>query len=148
MATTQQQTDTLQLQRTFAAPPERVWEAWTSAEAMSRWFRPADDYACTVHALDVRPGGRYRLELTHAPKGVRHIVSGTYEAVEPPRRLAFTWRWEDNPTMPDTLVTIELRPLGGGTELTLTHTRLAEEKLREDHRHGWTRCLERLAGAL
>lgn len=148
MAATEHATDTIQIRRTFAAPVEAVYRAWTAPEAMSRWFRPSDEYICTVHALDVRVGGTYRLELTNAAKGARHVVGGVYRELQPPGLLAFTWRWEDNPTMGDTLVTIELRAQGAGTELVLTHRMLTEEKLRENHRHGWTGCLERLAATL
>ena len=78
------------------------------------------------------------------PNGKRHVVGGVYRELQPPRLLSFTWKWEDNPTMPDTLVTIELAAEGRGTALVLTHTKLTDEKLRADHRHGWTSCLERL----
>jgi uncharacterized protein YndB with AHSA1/START domain len=147
MATTEYATDTVQIRRTLAAPVEAVFRAWTTPEALSRWFRPTDEHTCTVHALDVRVGGAYRLELTH-PRGARHVVGGVYRELSPPGLIAFTWRWEDNPTMGDTLVTVELRTQGSETELVLTHRMLTDEKLREDNQHGWNGCLDRLATTL
>lgn len=144
MAITEHATDTIEIRRTFAASREAVWRAWTTPEAMSRWFRPDDTYVCTVHALDARVGGAYRLELVNRAEGVRHVVGGIYRQ-DPPNLLAFTWRWESHATMLDTLVTVELRARGTGTELVLTHRQLNTEKLRENHRHGWTGCLERLS---
>ncbi len=93
MATTEHATDTIEIRRTFTAPVDAVYRAWTTPEAL-------------------------------------------------------TWRWEDNPTMGDTVVTIELLPRGGATELVLTHQRLTDDKLREDHRYGWNGCLDRLAATL
>jgi uncharacterized protein YndB with AHSA1/START domain len=148
MAIAEHAADTIEIRRIYPTPPEAVWRAWTTPEAMSRWFRPSDDYVCTVHALEVRVGGAYRLELADLAKGVRHVVGGVYRELAPPSRLAFTWRWETNLTMSDTLVTVELNPQGTGTELLLTHRRLTDEKLREEHRYGWTGCLERLGAIL
>jgi len=147
MATTEHATDSIQLQRTYSAPIDAVWRAWTSPEALIRWFGPSDEHTTTVHALELRVGGSYRIEIVHT-NGKRHVVGGVYRELQPPGLLAFTWRWEDNPTMSDTLVTVELRPQDGGTELVLTHRMLTEEKQREDHRHGWTSCLERLGAIL
>jgi uncharacterized protein YndB with AHSA1/START domain len=147
MPTTAQATDTIQLRRSYSAPIDAVWHAWTSPEALTRWFRPSDEHTTTVHALELRVGGKYRIEMVHT-SGKRHVVAGAYRELQPPGLLAFTWRWEDNPVMSDTLVTVELRAQGGGTELVLTHRMLVEEKQREDHRHGWSRCLERLGAIL
>ena len=148
MATTEHATDTIQLRRSYSAPIDAVWRAWTAPEALSRWFRPSDEHTTTVHTLELMVGGWYRIEMVHT-NDKRHVVGGVYRELQPPGMLTFTWRWEDNPTMSDTLVTIELASSkAGGTELVLTHSQLADEKQREDHRHGWTGCLERLGAIL
>ena len=131
----------LELRRTYAAPPERVFAAWTDPSRMSRWLKPAADASVEVEA-DVRVGGRYRLRIV-MPDGREHVSYGEYQEVTPPQRLAFTWSWEDGMAS-DTLVTVSLRPVDGGTELTLRHERLATEDLRKSHAMGWGGCLELL----
>lgn len=70
---------------------------------------------------------------------------GTYREVDPPKRLAYTWRWESDPDSPDTLVTVEFRDRGGSTDVVLTHELFPNEEARRQHDQGWTACLEKLA---
>ena len=79
------------------------------------------------------------------PNGKRHVVGGVYRELQPPRLLSFTWKWEDNPTMPDTLRHDRARGRGpAALRWCSPAPKLTDEKLRADHRHGWTSCLERL----
>ena len=137
------------LKRTFAHPPEKIFEAWTQAAALSRWFAPTDEYLAVVMALDVRPGGAYRIEMRHSGGNV-HTVSGTYVEVVRPSRLSFLWRWEDNPAWGESLVTVDFRPVAAGCEMELVHDRFPDVPTMEAHEKGWTGCLgrlERLLGA-
>jgi uncharacterized protein YndB with AHSA1/START domain len=138
---------TLELRRTLSASRERVFGAWTEAEALARWFAPADQYDVVVHALDLRIGGAFRIEMRHK-SGASHFASGTYREIRAPERLVFTWRWEANAAMPDTLVTIELHARGEGTECVLTHRGFASEAEAGEHRKGWIGCLDRLPEAV
>ena len=133
----------MQLTRLVAASPEEVFEAWTRAEILGRWFAPGL-LSASVPELDARPGGRFRVEM-HDPSGVTHIVSGTYREVEPNQRLVFTWAWEGVES-PETLVSVELRPQGADTELVLTHEGFPNVAFRDQHLHGWTGSTEKLAG--
>lgn len=137
----------LELRRTFAAPRERVYRAWTDAQSLTRWFAPSDKYTVVVHALELRVGGAYRFEMRHS-SGKSHMVSGTYRELSPPRRLVFTWRWEDGPEGPETLVTIELNSRGDATELHLRHERFATDAAVQEHTKGWNGCLDRMTAAL
>lgn len=134
---------TLRLERTFTAPRDRVFRAWTDAGELSRWFAPSDEYTTKVIALDVRVGGRYRVEM-HSPSGNVHIVVGTFREVRPPEKLVFTWAWEGK-DMGETLVTLEFHDRGGSTNLTLTHELFPTQELRDEHNRGWDGCLTRLA---
>jgi uncharacterized protein YndB with AHSA1/START domain len=130
----------LHLRRTLPFPPERIWRALTDPAALAAWFWPAR-FATTAE-VDLRVGGRYRID----GPGVGMAVTGEYLAVEPPQRLAFTWRWDG--AAAETLVTIELTPADPGTELVLVHERFTDDGDRDNHAKGWSDCLDRLPGWL
>ena len=134
---------TLKLRRTFQAPRERVFRAWTNADELARWFAPSADYSTKVPELDLKVGGKYKVEMHHKGGNV-NTVAGTYREIKPPEKIVFTWRWENDPTAHESLVTIELFDRGPSTELLLTHVQLPNAEQREKHGHGWNGCLNRL----
>ncbi len=134
---------TLRLARTFAAPPDKVFKAWTEPEALKRWSAPGAMTA-PLAEVDVRVGGRYRIHM-QAPDGTLHRVTGIYREVDPPRRLVYTWAWEEKPAEGETLVTVEFHDRGGRTEVVLIHERFPNEAVRDQHESGWTGCLAKLA---
>jgi len=145
-ATPQTAPVSLRLSRSFAAPPEKVFRAWTEPATLKRWSAPGDMTA-PLAEVDLRVGGRYRIHM-QAPDGTMHIVMGVYREVEPPRKLVYTWQWENKAGAGETLVTVEFLNRGGRTELVLTHERFPTAAERDSHEQGWTGCLEKLAGVL
>ena len=133
----------LTVKRTFQAPRERVFRAWTNADELARWFAPSADYSTKVPELDLKVGGKYKVEMHHKGGNV-NTVAGTYREIKPPEKIVFTWRWENDPTAHESLVTIELFDRGPSTELLLTHVQLPNAEQREKHGHGWNGCLNRL----
>ena len=129
----------LRIERTFAAPPERVWQALTDAGALARWFWPASMNTTVV--ADLRPGGTLRIESPG-----QMAVQGEYLEIDPPHRLAFTWRWAGDPT--ETTVRVQLSCVEDGTRLVLVHTGFPDEHSRTAHATGWSDCLDRLPGYL
>ena len=129
----------IRIDRTLAAPPERVWHAFTDPAALARWFWPASMNTSVI--VDLRPGGTLRIE---APG--RMAVQGEYTAIDPPHLLAFTWRWDGDPT--GTAVRLELSPVDDGTRLVLVHHGFPDQQAQADHRTGWSDCLARLPGYL
>ncbi|MEP6478026.1 MAG: SRPBCC domain-containing protein, partial [Rhodoglobus sp.] len=129
----------LTITRTLAAPPERVWRAWTTPEEYAAWIWP-ETWGTTCE-IDLRIGGRFRFAST-----VRELaVSGEYVAVEAPHRLVQTWKWDGDDE--ETLVTVTFAPLPeGGTELTVLHERFATQEECDQHLQGWNDCLDRLPG--
>ncbi len=143
MATPQAATPiALKITRTFPAPREKVYHAWTEAEALKKWFAPSEKFVTRIPQLDVRVGGSYRVEMEL--EGKVHIVVGTYQQVKPPEKLVFTWKWETEPQHGETVVTIELFDRGGKTEIVLTHERFPSDAARDEHNKGWAGCLDRL----
>ena len=138
---------TLHLRRVFAAPREKVFEAWTAPEALTRWWGPPG-YATPTASVDLRPGGAYRLAMRKLPDGELFYLSGTYREVRHPEKLVYTWHWEAEPELGETLVTVEFRDLAGSTEVVVTHELFPSDKARGDHDKGWNGCLDRLADAL
>jgi uncharacterized protein YndB with AHSA1/START domain len=132
----------LTLVKRIKAPPPRVWEAWTDAARMVLWFGPHHTRAEETEA-DLRLGGRFRVVLRE-DNGLRHEVSGHYLEIESGRRLVFDWAWTATPERVSR-VTVELRAIAEGTEVTLTHDRFADAETATRHRRGWTESLERLA---
>ena len=132
----------LRLTRRYPVGPEKVWRAWTEAQALTRWFGPGDTRAVDIARLDVRPGGRYHLGF-FTTDGEHHDVKGEYLVVEPLRKLQFSWAWKSTPERVS-LVTIELRAVEGGTELQFVHERFFDAQAAENHKRGWTATFDKL----
>jgi uncharacterized protein YndB with AHSA1/START domain len=134
----------LTLKRRLAAPPAKVFAAWTDPEKIKRWMGPGETKAVLAES-DARVGGRYRFVM-HAPSGEEYDVGGTYREVVANERLVFTWAWKVAP--PDepheSLVTVLFKPDGNGTLLTVTHEKLFDEESRDGHEHGWGGALDKL----
>lgn len=145
-------TTTLQITRTFNAPRDKVFKAWTEPTVLKRWFAPSDDYSTPIAEVNLRVGGRYRIQMK-APDGSVHTVGGVYREIKAPQKLMFTWAWEEEiscagtgpEAQRETLVTVEFHDRGGTTELVLTHEYLPDAAARDKHGEGWTGCLNRLA---
>jgi uncharacterized protein YndB with AHSA1/START domain len=132
----------LSIVRKLDAGPAKVWRAITEPEMLKKWMAPSDAFKIPVAETDARVGGRYHI-IMHAPDGQVHDVSGVYREIVPNKKLVYTWAWKSTPER-QSVVTIELRAAGSGTELTLRHEQFADEAARDHHNQGWTGCLGRL----
>lgn len=137
----------LSLRRTFSASQERVYAAWTDPKLLAQWWGPPGSVVKSVE-IDLQVGGSYRIGFQHV-EGTLIFVNGTYKEIQPPKKLVFSWRWE-NPDMDigDSLVTLEFRALARKTELHLIHERLPTEEARISHKEGWTGILSQLGSFL
>ena len=136
----------LEVRRRFAAPRDRVFAAWTSAEALRRWHAP-ENAVVQDAGVDFRVGGRYHVQML-GNDGNQHLVAGRYREIDPPKRIVLTWRWETNNEGPESLVTVEFLEDGVETEVVLTHEGLVTEQERAGHRHGWIGCFDKLAASI
>jgi uncharacterized protein YndB with AHSA1/START domain len=131
----------LTLKRRLKASPAQVYAAWTDPQKIVKWFGP--DAGPVEHAdLDVKVGGRYSISF-RTEDGEQHHVSGIYREVLPNEKLVFTWAWRSTPER-ESLVTVLIAPDADGALLTFHHERFFDEKARDDHRYGWTGCLDKL----
>jgi uncharacterized protein YndB with AHSA1/START domain len=135
----------LTLVKRIKASPERVWAAWTQPAQMLRWFGPHHTRAEQAEA-DLREGGRFRVALRE-DNGARHEATGSYLEIEEWKRLVFSWHWVSTPERVSR-VTVVLRSVTDGTEVTLTHDRFADADTATRHTRGWTESLERLGALL
>ncbi len=136
-------TSTITITRTVAATPERVFAAWTDAEQLAAWWWPQLDG--TTYDVDARLGGRFRI---HSP-GIGATVTGSYTDVDPPRRLGFTWSWEDAgepETVVEDTVVVTFEPDDGGTRVTVAHTSVAHVP-DGGAQQGWNDVMDRLVRA-
>jgi uncharacterized protein YndB with AHSA1/START domain len=137
----------LRLERLIAAAPDKVFDAWAKPELLVKWWGP-DGFDVPKCALEVRAGGSW-LTTMRSPEGSLHTVSGVYRVIERPRRLVFTWAWDqdDGSRGHETEVTVTFEPAPGGTKLVLQQQSFVETESRDKHRHGWSSsfdCLARL----
>lgn len=134
----------LVIRRTFAAPRARVYAAWTEPDQMRRWAGP-EGFSVPEMEQDPRVGGTYRMTMQQ-PDGERIAVYGVFREIQPPERISYTWRWEeDTPEAEiETLVTVEFHDRGNETELVLTHDLFASEESRAGHEGGWNSALDKL----
>jgi uncharacterized protein YndB with AHSA1/START domain len=137
----------LQMKRVVRAPRPLVFEALTEPDELAKWWGPRGFTAPSVE-VDLRVGGSYRIEM-QPPDGDLFYLSGEFREVDPPARLAYTFRWEDpDPDDRETVVTLTLRDLGESTELVFTQGEFATEARRALHEQGWTDGLDRLQDLL
>lgn len=138
---------TLKMHRTFDAPRELVWRAWSNPEILVLWMGPVEWPAVSV-TCDFRVAGAWRICLRSPETGEDLWQGGIYTEIDAPRRLAFTFRWdgshEDGPPV-DTLVTVELSETADGqTRMDFTHEGLKSEQSLTGHKHGWNSTADRL----
>jgi uncharacterized protein YndB with AHSA1/START domain len=130
----------LEIKRVLNAGVERVFRAWTAREQWQSWIGP-EGCRCEVTEFEPRVGGRFRL-LMNLPDGRQLPVAGIFREIDPPHRVAMTWRWELGTD--DSLVIISLKDIGGKTELTLRHEGLQTEENCDGHGKGWNSALNDL----
>jgi uncharacterized protein YndB with AHSA1/START domain len=137
---------TVRIERTFQAPAERVFDAWTSEEVMRRWWQAEIGWETSEAEVDLRVGGAVRVTMHDPEKDVDYAGGGRYTEIEPPRRLAFTWIWDGDTRR--TLIEIDFEEADGATTVRFTHSGLWDEAAVRSHEGGWGRILDNLGRTL
>ncbi len=138
----------LEIFRVFDAPPRLVFKLWTTPEHLLRWWGPKD-FSATSRTLEFREGGHYRHTIL-GPDGQAHGMSGVFREIVEPKRIVFTFAWDDENGRPadETLVTVTLVAEGEKTRLTFRQEPFGDIATRDSHAEGWGECLDRLGAYL
>jgi uncharacterized protein YndB with AHSA1/START domain len=134
---------TLHLERILPQPPPVVFRAMTDPGELAKWWGPKGFTSPSVE-LDLRVGGGYRIAM-QPPDGELFHLSGEFTEVDPPARLAYTFRWEEpDPDDQETVATLSLGDQGESTEVVLDQGPFATEARLALHDGGWTEGFDRL----
>jgi uncharacterized protein YndB with AHSA1/START domain len=139
---------TLTMERTFAAPAERVFDAFTSEEVMRRWWQAGTGWDTPEAAVDLRIGGEIRVVMHDPGKGALYGGRGRYTEIDPPSRLAFTWIWDDDREQVEQAIEIDFTERDGETLMRFTHRDLWDEETVADHEDGWSKVFDNLGREL
>lgn len=139
---------TLRITRVYAAPPDRVFKAFTDPEMLRQWWAP-DDFTITDIDIDPDSGLGTRFSMVDDSTGDRYTWDMDYEVLDEPNRLRWISIWvEGFADNRETVVTVEFRAVEGGTEVSLMHAGFPDRETRDDHKQGWSGGLDKLEGFL
>ncbi len=135
--------NTVKIHRIIKAPPERVYKAFTDAAAMAKWIAP-NGFTCTVHNMDVRIGGTFKMSFANFATGHSHSFGGEYLELKPNEKLRYTDQFDD-PNLPGVLtVTVLLKAVSCGTELNVTQDGIPDVIPLEMCYLGWQNSVRQL----
>lgn len=137
-------TNTVQLHRVLRAPPERIYRAFLDAAATAKWL-PPHGFTCTVHSMDVRVGGRFKMSFANFSSGHGHSFGGEYRELVPSERIRYSDTFDD-PNLPGEMeTTVSLRAVSCGTEVNITQSGIPVMIPVEMCYLGWQESLVALA---
>lgn len=135
---------TVRLHRVLKAPPDKVYRAFVTPEALARWL-PPNGFTATVHQMDARVGGTFRMSFTNFTTQASHAFGGEYLELVPNERLHYTDRFDD-PNLPGEIhVTVTLKTVVCGTELNVVQEGIPDVIPVEMCYLGWQESLAALA---
>jgi uncharacterized protein YndB with AHSA1/START domain len=135
---------TVRLHRVLTTTPEKVYRAFVEADALAKWL-PPDGYACTVHHLEAKAGGTFKLSFRNFTTGIGHSFGGEYLELVPGERLVYTDKFDD-PNLPGELtVTVTIKKGLIGTELNIVQEGIPDAIPVEACYLGWQQSLANLA---
>ena len=143
---TEQSGHVVRIERTFAAPAEDVFDAWTSPEVMHRWLHPASDWETPEAEVDLRVGGKVRVVMRR-PDGTEAEAWGEYTLIDRPHRLVMTWTFYDDPSN-EQLIELSFSESEGSTTVLLVNSGISTDERRGAQDWGWRGCLDELERVL
>jgi uncharacterized protein YndB with AHSA1/START domain len=137
-------TGTVRLHRVLRTKPERVYRAFLDADALAKWIPPYG-FTCKVHHLDAKVGGTFRMSFTNFSSGHGHSFGGEYLELIPNERLHYTDKFDDANLPGEMRVTVTLKPVLCGTEVSITQEGIPAVIPVEMCYLGWQESLTQLA---
>lgn len=133
----------------FSASPDKVFAAFSRADLVELWLTPSPDIRLTVLQFDFREGGSYRFAY-HVPGPTTVVVAGSYSVIHPPSKIVFSWVIEppDEHAGIESEVSVEITPVGSGSELVIRHEKLLRTDAIERHTAGWRGAIDQLTKLL
>jgi uncharacterized protein YndB with AHSA1/START domain len=135
--------NTVRLHRVLATKPDKVYRAFIEGDAMAKWL-PPNGFACTVHHLDAKVGGTFRMSFRNFTTGKSHSFGGQYLELVPGERLRYTDKFDDPNLSGEIQVTVTLKPVSCGTELNIVQEGLPDAIPVEACYLGWQDSLRNL----
>ena len=137
-------TGTVRLHRVLATKPEKIYRAFLEPDAMAKWL-PPNGFVCTVHHLEPKVGGTFKMSFRNFTTGHSHSFGGEYLELVPNQRLHYTDTFDD-PNLPGVLkVTVTLKKVLVGTELSIIQEGIPDAIPVEACYLGWQESLRNLA---
>src|SRR5690606_19305573 len=137
-------TGTVELHRVLKTTPEKLYRAFLDAAAVAKWLPPYG-FTCTVHQMDAKVGGGFRMSFRNFSTGHQHAFGGEYLELVPNELLRYTDKFDD-PNLPGEIrVTVKLKPVSCGTELHIVQAGIPEVIPVEMCYLGWQESLTQLA---
>ena len=136
--------NTVRLHRVLATTPEKVYRAFLEADALAKWL-PPNGFTCTVHHLEAKVGGTFKMSFRNFTTGKSHSFGGEYVELVPHERLRYTDKFDDPNLVGDIRVTVTLKKVSVGTELDIVQEGLPDIIPPEACYLGWQESLRNLA---
>jgi uncharacterized protein YndB with AHSA1/START domain len=135
---------TATLHRVLTTSPEKLYRAFTEADALSKWL-PPNGFTCTVHHLEAKVGGTHRMSFRNFTTGDSHAFGGEYLDLVPGERLRYTDRFDQPGPAGEITVTVTLKKVSVGTELSIVQEGIPDDIPVEACYLGWQQSLRNLA---
>ncbi len=127
---------TVRLHRVFTAPPERVYRAFMDPIALVKWI-PPQGFTCTVHKMEAKVGGSYKMSFTNFTTNKSHAFGGKYLELVPNEKLRYSDKFDD-PNLPGEMITtVTLKKVSVGTEVTIAQEGIPDVIPQEACYLGW-----------
>ena len=136
--------NTVRLHRVLATRPEKIYRAFLEADALAKWL-PPNGFTCTVHHLEPHAGGTFKMSFRNFTTGIGHSFGGEFIELVPHERIHYTDKFEDPGLAGDIHVTVTLKPVSVGTEVTIVQDGLPDVIPPEACYLGWQESLRNLA---
>lgn len=132
-------TKSVTIERTYAAPPDKVYAAWTDVDMLTKWWGCATDMLWNVHTWDVRIGGEIHVSLDF--DGEPYEVRGRFIDLDEPNRIQYEWEAGQ-------VITVTIEAEGGGSRMTVEHAGLPTDEMQQIVTGGWTASVEQILAVL